>query len=255
VDATPIGAGRAPEKLADLAGQCGLNVIMASGSFGYGPGKPPLPAFPKPSERFLTCSVMEMAELFYNEIQTGVFEGDFRAGVIKVASSYNTITEFEDKLFRSAAIASTESGCPVTTHCEHGTMGYGQAQILLRMGVPPENIIIGHLDLNPDIEYYRRIASLGVWLQFDRMGRDQHVKDSERIDVITRLAAEGSENQILLGSDMGSRKYWKAYGGSPGLEFLLLGFPRLLERNGMKGSTIAKITSTNPGKALSFKKR
>jgi phosphotriesterase-related protein len=198
---------------------------------------------------------MQMAELFYNEIQTGVFEGDFRAGVIKVASSYDTITEFEDKLFRSAAIASIESGCPVTTHCEHGTMGDGQAQILLKMGVEPENIIIGHLDLNPDIAYYRSIASLGVWLQFDRMGRDKYVKDSERVEMITRLAAEGLENQMLMGSDLGSRKYWKAYGGSPGLEFLLLKFTRLLEANGMKGSAISKITSSNPGRALAFKRK
>jgi len=250
VDATPLGCGRAPDKLRDISEEAGINIVMATGSLGNGPGRPPLPAFPPVPDRLINSSIRELAEIFYKEIAFGTFDSTSRAGVIKVATSYKTITEYERNLLKAAAIASIESGAPITTHCQLGTMGLEQTKILKDMGVRPGKIIIGHLDLHPDIEYYKKIASEGVWIQFDRMGRDKYVKDSVRIELITQLVREGFESQMLFGSDMGSNRYWRTYNGSPGLDFMLTGFLRGLRENGMSESSITKITSYNPGIAL-----
>jgi phosphotriesterase-related protein len=102
------------------------------------------------------------------------------------------------------------------------------------------------------MKYYLEIQKTGVWLQFDRMGRDKYVPDKIRIDLISQLIKKGFTNQILLGSDMGSNVYWRSYGGSPGLRFLFGTFVKKLAGKGVSPEDITQITEKNPPLALSI---
>ncbi len=53
---------------------------------------------------------------------------------------------------KAAAIASRETGCPITTHTTQGG-GLEQAQVLLQHGAKPERIIIGHQGFRDDREH------------------------------------------------------------------------------------------------------
>lgn len=253
VDATPPGCGRTPAKLIDLSEETGINIIMSTGSMGNGKGKPPLPAFPPVPLWMLSATVLELADFFFKEVTRSAFDGVCKAGIIKVATSYNEITDYEKRVLKAAGIVSRETGVPITTHCQYGTMGLEQAKLLLSIGVERRNIILGHLDLLPDFGYYKDIASLGVWLQFDRVGRDKYVDDRTRLNLLRKLIDTGFLNQLLLGSDMGSKRYWRAYGGRPGLGFLFGTFVSEMMNEGISRDQIDIICSRNPSIALELK--
>ena len=46
------------------------------------------------------------------------------------------ITDYEKMVLRAAAKASLETGAPITTHTDRGTMGPDQQQYLTEQGVP-----------------------------------------------------------------------------------------------------------------------
>jgi len=58
--------------------------------------------------------------------------------------------------------------------------------------------------------------------------------------------------QITMGMDAAKHSYWKSYGGSPGLDFLLTRFKQDLEKLGL-GQYYDHIFIDNPAKLFSFR--
>jgi phosphotriesterase-related protein len=52
--------------------------------------------------------------------------------------------------------------------------------------------------------------------------------------------------------DAARRKYWKAYGGAPGLVFLLREFVPRLQQAGLSSADIEKIFVSNPARCYAF---
>ena len=224
VDMCPIDCGRDVEKLAEVNRRVpGLQIV---GATGFHREKVYLETRCHWVTRY---SVDQIAGLIVADIREGIDRNDYsgpvvertnhRAGVIKVATEYGMITAFEHKCMQAAALAAIETGCPVSTHTTYGTCGLEQAQELIAMGVPPDQIAIGHIQRNADVYYLSQILETGVYLEIDGTYRIKYQPDSNRVTELRELGARGFGKKILLGTDSGKRSYQKAYGSVTGIDF------------------------------------
>ena len=121
----------------------------------------------------------------------------------------------------------------------------------MREGVRANRIILAHLDRNPDVELHRELADRGVWLEYDTPGRIKYRPDSQLLDLIDAMVESGHHQALMLGLDLGQRDYFRAYGGGPGLNYLLETFaPRLRSRLGFPAEET--ILVDNPADAFTW---
>ena len=184
------------------------------------------------------------------DIETGIAGTGVKAGIVKGGSGYNTFQEADRKLMRIAAKVHVETGVPVMTHTEAGTMGYDQVSLLDAKGVPPGRICLSHMDRNPDFWEHRRIAETGAYLGYDCPGKVKYGPDEMRIDVLKRMIDAGLGDRILLGNDLGRPSYWRSYGGGPGLDFVLTRFVPRLREEGVSDAAIQDLLENNPRRFL-----
>ena len=138
---------------------------------------------------------------------------------------------------------------PILVHTEIGTCGHEIIDLLEHEGVRPDRIVLAHLDRNPDLELHRDLAERGVWLEYDTPGRIKYRPDSQLLDLIDGMVETG-HHRIMVGLDLGQRDYFRAYGGGPGLAYLMNTFaPRLRQRIGFPAHEM--ILVDNPADAFS----
>jgi phosphotriesterase-related protein len=174
-----------------------------------------------------------------------------RAGAIKGGASYHRITRSERRRLEAIGVASAATGAAVLVHTEIGTAAHDVVDLLESVGARPERIALAHLDRNPDWELHAEVAARGVTLEYDTIGRTKYHPDSVVLDLIERVAAAGHLERIVLGLDLGSRDYFRAYDGGPGLRYLMTTFvPRLRRRLGDKATE--RILVANPARLYAF---
>jgi 5-phospho-D-xylono-1,4-lactonase len=235
VDWTPLGLGRDLNGLRAVSEATGLHVVAATGlhrDVHYAADDP-----------LRDESEEALAERFVADLE--------RCGIIKVGASYHAITPFEAKAFTAAAAAHTQVGAPVCVHTEHGTMGLAIVERLRELDVPPERVVLAHVDRNPDPGEHAETASMGAWLQLDGPGRTKYWPDSTILALIAELAQRGFADRLLLGGDTGRRSMFRAYGGGPGLDYLFARFKPRLERE-LGRALSDQIFVANPGRAFAF---
>jgi 5-phospho-D-xylono-1,4-lactonase len=234
VELTPIGCGRRPAGMRAVAETTGVNVVAATGyhrDAHY------------PQNHWVRLATVELlAQRIVTDLKEGMHPDDWltdapldtaRAGVIKAGASYQHISPHEERRLVAAAIGCRETGAAIVVHTEIGTCAHAIIDLLTREGVIPGRIILAHLDRNPDLELHREVAARGVTLEYDTPGRIKYRPDSQLIDLIESMAAAGFGGSVLLGLDLGQRDYFSAYGGGPGLTYLMDVFvPRLRRRIG-----------------------
>lgn len=200
VDATPNETGRNPELYREIAEATGINIICSTGYYYEGEGAP---AYFK-LRSTLKDVTEEIFDMFMTEITRGIGTTGIRAGVIKLGSSECCITDYEKTFFRAAARAQKETGVPIITHTQAGSMGPEQAELLVSEGADPARIMIGHMSDNTDMRYHLNTLSHGVYIAFDRMGLQGLAgcpMDAERYPVIIGLIAGGYGNRLMLSHD------------------------------------------------------
>lgn len=239
VEVTPIGLGRNPAGMRAVSERARVHIVAATGyhrDAHYAEG-----------DWVLNASVEQLAERILADLQRGMDSDPARAGVIKAGASYQRISAAEERRLIAAASGCKATGAAILVHTEIGTCGHEIVDLLQREGVPAERIILAHLDRNPDLELHREIADRGVWLEYDTPGRIKYRPDSQLLDLIEG----GDRSRILLGLDLGQRDYFRAYGGGPGLGYLMNRFaPRLRKRIGEEG--LRQILVENPARAFAL---
>ena len=234
VEVTPIGLGRSPAGMRAVAEKTGVHVVAATGYHRD--------AHYPASHWVREATVELLAERILNDLKEGMHPDDWltdaaldtaRAGVIKAGASYQHISPLEERRLVAAAMGHRETGAAILVHTEIGTCAHAIVDLLTGEGVRPERIILAHLDRNPDLELHSEVAARGVFLEYDTPGRIKYRPDSQLIDLIESMAAAGHGGRMLLGLDLGQRDYFRAYGGGPGLAYLMETFvPRLRRRIG-----------------------
>jgi 5-phospho-D-xylono-1,4-lactonase len=235
VDWTPIGLGRDLDGLRAVSEATGLHLVAATGlhrDVHYAADDP-----------LRDESEDALAARFVAELD--------RCGIIKIGAGYHALTPFEEKVFAAAAAAHGEIGAPVCVHTEHGTIGLALVERLRSLGVPPQHVVLAHVDRNPDPGEHAETAAAGAWLQLDGPGRTKYWPDSTILALIAELAERGHADRLLLGGDTGRRSMFRAYGGGPGMDYVFTRFKPRLERE-LGAELTEQIFVTNPARAFSF---
>ena len=199
IDATPLDLNRDVEVMKDVSSKMQIHIVCSTGRYTEEEGKW---AYLKARSRSKIGDVYtELYEGFMKEISDGIGRSGIRPGVIKVATGHGSISAFEEAALRAAARASRETGLPIITHTEAGTMGPEQAALLVGEGVNPEKIMIGHMCGNPSIQYQMNVLNKGVNIAFDRFGIETFVPDRVRISMLVGLLGVGYTGRIMISHD------------------------------------------------------
>lgn len=253
VDSMPCDCGRNVRKLAEISRQSKVHILCPTGLH--------LAKYYDPAHWGNLYSEDELAGLFVAEIELGIDGRDcngplpertpHRAGVIKIATP-ETFGPREEKIFAAAAETHRQTGCPILTHTEQGTLALQQVALLQKHKVDLRHVCLSHTDRKPDVAYHRDILASGVKLEFDSAFRWKSGQGNPTLELLLALLGDFPD-QIMLGMDAARRGYWRHYGGRPGLDYLLVVFREELRRRGAPESSLERIFVTTPAKTFSFK--
>lgn len=257
-DATAIDYGRDPVALKAISDRTGIKIIATAG-FNKAVMWPGHMKDGRTFQAFIDSkSRAELAAHIASEVTTGLDGTDLKGGVVKFGTGYNTISDAEDKAMRATLDAHKETGAPIHSHTELGTLILEQLAIVKAEGVDPTRLTIAHVDRNPDPWVHRKAAETGVFMCFDGISRIKYHPESVLIDCILKLVARGHEKQLLIGGDIARRTMYRNYGeGGLGLGYILESWvPRFIEEAGEAGFDGAKLIHTfmveNPQRAFAF---
>ncbi|WP_395293477.1 phosphotriesterase [Kitasatospora hibisci] len=235
---SPYGTGRGGDRLAGLSGTTGVHLVAATG----------LHQAVHYDQALLDGLYEGLAELFTAELTTGLrgAPDGTRAGLIKVAGDNGPMTGHTRRVLRAAAEAHHATGAPIAVHHDAGT---DPAAVLSQLGsrlhVPPERLILGHLNRLSAPEPIRDLADLGVFVALDAPRTGDPAADRHLFDILAALLDAGHADRILLGADTTTRSARHA----PGPAHLLTSLaPRLA---GEFGTELPDLVFTaNPARAL-----
>ena len=253
IDAMPADCGRNPAKLAELSRRTGINVVAATGLHHE--------KFYGPSHWSLRASEDELADLFVADVADGIDERDYggpivrrtdiRAGIVKVGGSQDGPSTRDLPIFRAAAAAHIRTGVPVHTHCEAGTGALEQIRTLVDAGVPASRISLSHVDKVVDRGYHRELFGTGAFAVYDQAFRWGDGENGT-LRLLDWAVADGHAGQVMLGMDAARQGYYRAFGGAPGLAYLLRDFSDELEARGLGQELRHTFFVDNPARAFAF---
>lgn len=200
VDATAVDSGRCPDVYREISEKSGVAIICATGYYYEGEGTASYWKF----RSSLGDVSDEIYELFMKEITVGIQDTGIKAGFVKVGSSKGVITDYEKMMFKAAARVQKDTGVPIITHTQEGTMGPEQARLLIAEGADPAKIQIGHMSDNLDMDYQLETLGLGVYVSWDRMGLQGLAgcpMDSQRYPVLADLIQKGFADRLMISHD------------------------------------------------------
>lgn len=218
-------------------------------------------------------SADRLSEIYIEQAVVGS-EG-VKAGLYgEVGTSLDRITPREEDHLRAAARAHQETGLAISTHCTLGTMALEQTEILADEGVDLGRVVLGHVDLRPDLDYLRRLVETGANLGFDTFGKEHFDylipdanndgvvglkrsylrTDEARYAALAELCAVGYEAQIVLSCDMSGSEAWMNPNthGRYGYAFLhRVVLPRL-RAEGVTDRAVHRMLVENPARILAI---
>jgi predicted metal-dependent phosphotriesterase family hydrolase len=253
IDMMPADCGRNPRLLAALSRRSGVHLIAATGLHHE--------KFYGPSHWSLRATEDELADLFVADIEDGIDERDYcgpivhrtdiRAGIIKVGGSLDGPSERDRPIFRAAAATVRRTGVAIQTHCEAGTGALEQIRLQVDAGVPGDRISVSHVDKVVDRGYHREIFSMGAFVVYDQAFRWRD-RANGTLQLLDWAADDGHLHQVMLGMDAARQGYYRSFGGSPGLGFLLRDFSDAMDERGLDAATRHAIFVENPASAFAF---
>lgn len=241
VELTTLGLGRDPQGLRAIADASGLRIVMATGvqHDGHHPFDDPLRDW----------SLETLVDRMAADVEAGT--GGVRCGMLKVGTSYWSISPFERRNLEAAAEVHSRTGAPITCHLELGTAALEVVAFLAERGVAPDRVILAHVDRNPDPGLHLELASAGAYLGYDGWGRTRHNPDSLLLDCLLTVVESGAAERIVLGADTARASSLRSRGGLPGMDYLPRRVvPRLRAIGG--GSLVEMIMVANPARVLAL---
>lgn len=248
VDTMPQGGGRNVRKCIAVSQATQVPIILSTGfhkAYYYWP-----------DHWRYSYSEDTMVELIQAEITEGVDCNEYsgpiverssvKAGVMKVAGEYNYVPEDMRKVIRVLGRVFQATSTPIYAHTEHGTAAELILDLLEEAGVPPQAVLICHLDRNPDMYVHKAVARRGAFLEYDTPSRFKYQPESVVIRLMRDMFEAGYGDRLMLGGDMARRSSLTAYGGGPGFEYLLTQFTPRLQAEGFSEDELDMIWRANP---------
>lgn len=253
IDVTTKGLGRDPGRLARLARETGLQIVMGTG--WYREGWRPVD--------FNGMNVDELAHDMVTEIVEGTGPDRIRAGVIGEIPAMDIATEPDSndvKQLRAAARASARTGAALTLHqwIGDGVQLMRTLDILESEGANLQRVIVGHVggDAPNQMDILTAALARGVTLEFDLLGAgfllaEKVIDTRGAADTVAALISQGHADQLLLSQDVCTKPQLKAYGGN-GYDYVLKEVVPYLKGIGVSDESIEKLLVANPARLFSI---
>jgi phosphotriesterase-related protein len=146
-------------------------------------------------------------------------------------------------------IAARRTGATVSTHTSTRFHHIPQAEYLISRGIPPERIVIGHVEFYPDDEALKKLLGLGVYIGLDMIGKTVGRGDEYRADTVRKVKEWGHLDRMLLSMDIARTQDLRS-AGSYGYAYMFETFIPMLEKRGITEEDIELMLRENPKKAL-----
>ncbi|SED25662.1 phosphotriesterase-related protein [Streptomyces sp. 2224.1] len=236
---TPYGMGRGARELPRLARESGVHIVAATGLHQAAHYAPEV------LERLRSGP----AELFVTELTEGIGGTGPRAGMIKVAGGFHGLDAHARHTMAAAAEAQRATGAVIGVHLELGTGASAVLDLLCgELAVPPDRVILGHLNRSPDLVAHRTAAEAGAYLAFDGPSRAHHATDWRLPEALASLAEAGFGDRILLGGDTTTAGA-RSVNGGPGMPHLLRRHRERLEI-ALGKDLVTHFLTANPARAF-----
>lgn len=190
--------------------------------------------------------VGRLAEKLIAEIDAGIGTTGIRPGVLGEIGSHGDLpSPPEARVLRAAARAALATGLSVATHAQLGRGGPAQLALLMREGLAPERVSIGHQDLLDDPGVHKELAAAGAYVAFDTVGKRSYQSDAVRLRLLLAFIEAGHADRALLSCDISRHGYLAAEGGH-GYGHLFRSFLPRLRAAGVDEDLIDLMTRRNP---------
>jgi phosphotriesterase-related protein len=198
VDLTVIGLGRYMPRIARLAAQTDVNIVVATGAYVTealpyyfhfrGPGAP-------------AGGPEKMTPMFIRDIEDGITGTGVKAGILKCVTDVKGLTLDVERVLRAVAQAHRQTGVPISTHTHSGTKrGLDQHRIFKEEGVDLSRVIIGHSGDTDDYDYLEQLVAEGSYLGMDRFGLET-VSFDKRVEIVVEMCSRGHADKMVLSHD------------------------------------------------------
>lgn len=185
LDCTPVNIGRDVELLREVARWSGVAIVCSTGF--YYQEEPML--YETSAEKLTAYMVRDAANI--------------HAGLIKAGVEAETLSPFVEKLLYATAMAQKELHLPIVLHTNaRNRNGEKAVQLLLREGVSPTAITVGHLSDTEDMAYIGSFAEMGCYVGLDRLyGSMDEGYIRDKVGQIQWLCDHGYADRVLLSHD------------------------------------------------------
>jgi phosphotriesterase-related protein len=233
VDVTAEDMGSDVARTALLARSAGLQAVKSTGWFRS----------PTADGAIGDRSADELAARLIDDLRAG------GAGCLgEVGITGTAATPAEERVLDATAHAARATGAGIVLHTDDAGNGEAVVAGLLRRGVPPGRLLVGHARAGDPLEWHAELLLRGCVLAFDQLGhplRDSVDAVAARVGcLLSRLPAA----RIALSSDVGRRSRLRAFGGSG----YVAGPDAVLERLRADGVADAVLAGVRGGNAAAF---
>jgi phosphotriesterase-related protein len=246
IDCQPIFAGRNGNRLRWLSEKSGVNVVTNTGfhrRIYYPEGAP-----------IWQMDCAQAAAFFIDEIQNGLLESrDYpeeivKPGFIKIAVE-KSLAESPKHLVEAAVQASLETGYLIEMHTERGQDIEVIITFITGLGLPPDRLVICHIDKRPDFALHQDLAGEGFALEYDTFFREKYLPEEKLWPLIEAMVDAGLAHNLVLATDLADASLW-AFGGGVGI----CSFPNIIKarlvETGYEDGNIQAMMGGNIGRLL-----
>ncbi|MBL7164438.1 MAG: esterase [Anaerolineales bacterium] len=245
VECSTVGVGRNLAVLQCLAEITPIHIIAPTGVYKE--------AFTPASLR--DTSVERLAELWTQELLSGIEGTTIRAGFIKLAVSDDGLTDLEIRNLKAAAKASAASEAVIASHTVGGEAAMLELDILENEGLDLERFIWVHAQAENDLSIQIEAARRGAYLEIDSIGGTWQ-SQTQLLENVLGVIEAGYIDNLLLSHDAGWYNPARLDGmpeeGFRSYTVLMTEFFPALREYGVTEEQISRITIDNPARAFAF---
>ena len=162
VDLTVIGLGRYIPRIARVAAQTDVQIVVATGVYTYN-DVPLYFYFTGPGTELNGPETM--TDMFVRDIESGIADTGVKAAILKCATDEPGLTAGVERVLRAVAQAHRHSGD------------------------------------STDLDYLEELIANGSYLGMDRFGYDDILPFAERIETVARMCERGHADKMVLSHD------------------------------------------------------
>jgi phosphotriesterase-related protein len=206
VDLTVMGLGRYIPRIARVAAQTELNIVVATGFYTYD-NLPFYFHYRGPDTVF--GGPEPLVDMFVRDITKGIADTGIKAGILKCATDVHGVTKDIERILRATAHAHRQTGIPISTHtAARRKVGLDQQRIFREEGVDLSRVVIGHSGDTTDLAYLEELIANGSYIGMDRFGIDTILSFEDRVNTVAEMCRRGHAPHMVLSHDAACFNHW-----------------------------------------------